>query len=307
MTSPVKFDWNDLKYFLAVARNGSTLAAARALGTSQSTVHRRLKELEAQLGRLLVKRHPTGYRLTELGSGMLRHAERVEDALIAFERHLAASDRAPAGVVRVTCPEGVGYRLMRSAVLKKFNAAFPNLRVEFVITNKILDLAKGEADVAIRGSPPGGDGLFGRKIAELPWAVYAKRSYAKRYGPLVSAADLNRHPVIALDGQLSNHHPNVWLKSVAPHAKISARADSLQTLLLAAKSGVGLATLPVIFGEGERGLARVFEPSPAVVTPFYLMIHEDMRRTPRVRSLFDFFVQELKLIRSILGHTRRTR
>jgi DNA-binding transcriptional LysR family regulator len=301
MTNPGAFDWNDLKYFLAVARNGSTLAAAKALSTSQSTVHRRLKELEARLERPLITRHPTGYRLTELGNAMLRHAERVEDSAISFERHLAASDRAPTGVVRVTCPEGVGYRLMRSAVLKKFNALFPDLRVEFVLTNKLLDLAKGEADIAIRGSPPTGGALFGRKVAELPWAIYAKRSYARRYGPLACVEDINRHPVIAFDGQLSNHHPSLWLKSVAPNAKIAARADSLQTLLLAVKSGAGVAPLPVIIGEKERDLECMLEPSPRVVTPFYLMIHEDMRRTPRVRAFFDFFIRELKLIRPILG------
>jgi DNA-binding transcriptional LysR family regulator len=257
--------------------------------------------LEAQLDRSLIKRRPTGYRLTELGSAMLRHAERVEDSIIAFERHLVASDGAPTGVVRMTCPEGVGYRLMRSKVLKKFNARFPGLRVELVITNKLLDLAKGEADIAIRASPPVVGALFGRKIAELPWAVYAKRSYARRHGRLSGVEDISDHPVIAFDGQLSNHHPNVWLKSVAPRAKIAARADSLQTLLLAVKSGAGLAPLPVIIGESERDLECVLTPSPNVVTPFYLMIHEDMRRTPRVRALFDFFIQELKLIRPILG------
>lgn len=307
MTNLGEFNWNDLKFFLAVARNGSTLAAAKVLGTSQSTVHRRLKELETRLGHLLIERHPTGYRMTELGTAMLCHARHVEDAVISFERHLVASDQTPAGVVRVTCPEGVGYRLMRSQVLKKFNARFPGLRIEFVITNKVLNLAKGEADIAIRGSPPTGGALFGRKIAELPWAVYAKRSYAKRHGRLSGAEDINHHPVIAFDGQLSNHHPGVWLKSVAPNAKIAARADSLQTLLLAVKSGAGLAPLPVIIGESERDLECMLEPSPSVVTPFYLMIHEDMRRTPRVRAFFDFFIQELKLIRPILGDKARTR
>jgi DNA-binding transcriptional LysR family regulator len=148
------FDWNDLKYFLAVARNGSTLAAAKVLGTSQSTVHRRLRELERRVGRSLIKRHPTGYRLTELGNLMVVYAERVEEAVVTFERNLIASDQGLVGIIRVTCPEAFGYRLMRSNVVDKFTTRFPGLRVEFVMSDKLLDLAKGEADIAIRGGRP---------------------------------------------------------------------------------------------------------------------------------------------------------
>ena len=99
------FDWDDLKYFLAVAQHGSTLAAGRALDVDQSTVQRRLVELEKRIGRPLVQRQPTGYRLTEFGEEMLPHAQRIEHAMSAFEQHLKASGRDLVGVIRVTCPE----------------------------------------------------------------------------------------------------------------------------------------------------------------------------------------------------------
>jgi DNA-binding transcriptional LysR family regulator len=99
--------WDDVKYFLAVARYGSTLSAAKALRLSQSTIHRRLVELEHQLGRQLVKRHPTGYELTPLGSEMRAYAEQIEAAVYEFERRLAASASEMAGSVRVTCPESL--------------------------------------------------------------------------------------------------------------------------------------------------------------------------------------------------------
>ena len=165
------FDWNDLKYFLAVARNGSSLAAAKALKTSQSTVHRRLKELERRLGHSLIKRHPTGYRLTELGNAMLVHA-----------RNLAASDQNPTGTVRVTCPEMFGYRLMRSDLLDKLAAQFPGLSVEFVMSDQVLNLSKGEADIAIRLPPFADDALVRRRIVDQPWAIYATHAYAERHG-----------------------------------------------------------------------------------------------------------------------------
>src|SRR5262245_55109584 len=138
------FDWNDLRYFLAVARHGSTIAAGRALKSNQSTVQRRVAALERRLGQRLVKRHPTGYRLTDVGREMLVHAERVEQAVLAFERQLDVAEREVVGVVRVTCPEPLVYRLTQSGLLERFQARHPGLRVEFVMSDKYLDLSKGE-------------------------------------------------------------------------------------------------------------------------------------------------------------------
>jgi DNA-binding transcriptional LysR family regulator len=294
------FDWNDLKYFIAVAHNGSTLAAAKVLGTSQSTVHRRLNELEKRLGRSLIKRHPTGYRLTELGTSMLPHAEHVEGAIGSFERNLAASDQNLTGTVRLTCPEAFGYRLMRSNLLDKFNARFPALRVEFVMSDRFLNLSKGEADIAIRVPPFSEDALVTRKIADQPWAIYASHGYVERRGGISCFEDINNHSVIAFDGSMRNHHAARWLRSVAPKARVAARSDSLPSLLLGVKSGAGLSPLPVIIGDSEHDLTRMLEVIPSVISSFYLVIHEDMKRTPRVRVLFDFFVQEMKAIRPIL-------
>src|SRR6476469_3632776 len=108
------FDWNDLRHFLAVARHGSTIAAAKALNLSQSTVHRRLAELEKRIGRNVVIRNATGYRLTEVGVALQPWAEQVENAVGALERYLATADDAPTGAIRVTCSESIGYRLMQS-------------------------------------------------------------------------------------------------------------------------------------------------------------------------------------------------
>jgi len=106
------FDWNDLKYFLAIARAGSTLAAAKSLRVNQSTVHRRLQELEKQLGFELVRRHPAGYRLTEMGEYMRAHAMRVEAVIADFARAVSAKSNETRGTLKVTCPEALGARLI---------------------------------------------------------------------------------------------------------------------------------------------------------------------------------------------------
>src|SRR6266576_2440273 len=166
------FDWNDLRHFLAVARNGSTIAAAKALGLSQSTVHRRLAELQKRTGRHLFIRHPTGYRLTEAGKLIQPFAEQVEEAVSALERHLTASDDALTGTVRVTCSESIGYRLTRSTLLDAFHARYPGLKLELLMSDRFFDLSKGEADIAIRAGASHDVSLIGRKIADVPWALY---------------------------------------------------------------------------------------------------------------------------------------
>lgn len=130
------FDWNDLKFFVAVAQHRSTSAADRVLGVDQSTVQRRVAELERAVDQPLVKRHPGGYRLTDFGLALLPHAERIGQAALAFERQLAQAERDVAGVIRVTCPEPIAQRLTHSELLARFHALHPALQVQFVLSDR---------------------------------------------------------------------------------------------------------------------------------------------------------------------------
>lgn len=253
------FDWNDLRYFLAVARGGSTLAAARMLGTSQSTVHRRLAELEKHIGCKLVKRSPTGYQLTDVGQRLLEHAERAEEVISTFERHALAAGTGLTGSVRVTCSSTMADRLAKSILIEGFHARYPGLRVEFNITDKYLDLSKGHADIAIRTGEAADENLIGRKIAEVPWAVYATRSYVEHHGRPERTHDLNHHLVVAFDGEIANYAAARWLKSVAPRAKVAARSDNWAAFLTTVKTGVGLAPLPIHHGDRDKELVRLID------------------------------------------------
>ncbi len=295
------FDWNDLRHFLAVARHGSTLAAAKALRVSQSTVHRRMDALERHIGRPLVTRNPTGYKLTELGADLVAYAIRVEEAALAFERRVAGTEQSLAGSVRVTCPEPVGIRLMRSNLLTKFSERFPGLRVEFVMSDKLLDLAKGEADVALRAAEPHDNALFGRKIADVPWAIYASNDYVARHGAVKDTADISHHALVLFDVELRDHFTNRWLQSIMPGTRIAARCNSVAALIAAIKSGAGLGALPIIVGDNDADLVRVLGPLPELTTHFYLLIHEDMKTTPRVRSFFDFLIEEIQDVRAAVS------
>jgi DNA-binding transcriptional LysR family regulator len=294
------FDWDDLRYFLAVARHGSTIAAAKALNLSQSTVHRRLAELEKRIGRNIVIRHATGYRLTEFGKGLRPWAEQVESAITSVERYLVAADQTPTGTVRVTCSESIGYRLMQSPLLETFHSRHTGLRVELIMSDHFLDIAKGEADVAIRAGVPNEETLVGRKIADVPWALYCSRAYLARHGRVERTEDIARHSVIEFDGDIRDHHAAKWLRSVAPTARVVARSNTVPGLLMTVKSGAGLAPLPVPLGMRETDLVSVLGPVPGLYSPIYLLTHPELRHMPRIRAFFDFIIAEIDSVRPVL-------
>jgi DNA-binding transcriptional LysR family regulator len=291
-------EWDDLRHFLAFARAGSMQAAAKALGVNQSTVQRRLAELEERVGQRLVERHLGGYRLTELGGELRPAAEAVESAVAAFERRLAACDKGLTGTIRVTCGTILANRLQRTPLI--FHKRYPGLRVELIISDREFDLPK-EADIAIRGGEPQGDALVGRKIAEAPWAVYASRAYVERHGRPLCPADIERHFVVDC---IAKHPSAEWLRSVAPRATIVSRADNHPGLILAVRSGAGLAALLAFQGDGESELVRVIDRID-LVTPYYLLMHRDMQQTPRIRAFADFVASEIKCFRAMVSAQTR--
>jgi DNA-binding transcriptional LysR family regulator len=294
------FDWNDLKIFLAVAREGSTLAAARSLGVNQSTVQRKLADLEAQLGQRLVERLPSGYRLSELGTAVLPYAEGVAAQAEVFAQVVRDLGRASVGIIRLTCPEPIAFRLTQSGILDRFHAAHPDLKVEFVLSDQYVDLAKGEADVALRSGDTEDSVLVGRKIADSLWAIYASRQYVERHGAPATIAELAHHPLIAFEESMTKHRTVSWFKEVAPDATYVARNTSVLGLIYAAKAGVGVAPLPMSLGDAERDLIRLIGPVPELTRAWRILTHPDQRHTARISAFFDFILKESDALRPIL-------
>lgn len=298
--SPMGFDWDDLKHLLAVARHGSTLAAGRALGVDQSTVQRRLVELERRIGQSLVQRQPTGYRLTEFGQEMLPFAEAVERSVQAFERQLRTLGTETAGVIRMTCPEPIVNRIMQTGLLDRFHARHPALRVQFVMSDKYIDLSQGDADVALRSGDTDDDELVGRKIGDSIWAVYASRTYIERHGQPTSIDDLAKHALVGFDDTLAKHRIALWLRKVAPDAPMAARSSSVLGLIYSVKAGIGIGPLPLPLGDAEPDLVRVLGPVAELSRIWRLLTTRELRRTPRVSAFFEFIVEEIETLRPIL-------
>lgn len=291
------FDWNDLKPLLAVHRHGSTLAAGRALGVNQSTVQRRLLELERRLGQVLVVRQASGYALTAFGLELIPLAEAVETAVLQLQAKAEGRDRAGRTIIRLTCPEPVVSRLM--PLIELFHAQRPDLRAQFVTSDRYLDLLKGDADVAFRSGDTDED-LVGRKVADSIWGVYASPAYVAAHGRPASIADLGAHPIFSLDASLTQHRMLLWLDQVAPTAQVVGRSSSILGLVDAVKAGGGLAALPCVIGDAA-GLEQVLGPIPELGRAWRLLTHPELRRAPRVAAFFDFIDAERDRVAAALG------
>jgi DNA-binding transcriptional LysR family regulator len=300
MHSPTHFQWDDLQYLLAVARHGSTLAAGRALGVDQSTVQRRLSELERCIGQSLVQRRPTGYRLTEFGQEMLPFAESVESAALAFERQIQTLSSETAGVIRLTCPEPIVNRITQTGMLDRFHAKHPALRVQFVMSDKYMDLRQGDADVALRSGDTVDGELVGRKIGDSVWAVYASKAYIEQHGQPERIEDLASHALVGFDDTMAKHRLSQWLREVAPGVELASRSSSVLGLIYSVKAGLGVGALPMPLGDAESDLVRVFGPVTDLTRIWRMLTTPELRRTPRVSAFFDFIVEEIETLRPIL-------
>ncbi len=294
------FDWDDLKFFLAVAEHGSTTAAGRALNIDQSTVQRRLAQLEKRIGQALVERRPAGYRLTAYGQAVLPYAQGVEKQVSSLEQFVQSSARELNGVIRLTCPEPIVARITKSPLLDHLAARHPALHVEFVMSDRYIDLGKGEADVALRSGDTIDNQLVGRKVADSLWAVYGGRDYLARHGTPLRKEDYSQHAWIRFDGSMAGHRAIEWLTQTAPGARIVATSGSVLGMVHSVKANIGLAPLPTALGDAEPDLVRVLDTVPELTRQWRMLTTRQLRRTPRVSAFFAFMVSEIPTLKPIL-------
>jgi DNA-binding transcriptional LysR family regulator len=294
-----KMDWNDLRYFLAIARAGTTAAAARVLGVNQSTVVRRLAALESALGLTLFHKKREGYRLTGEGEALLPEVEAIEARVQTLDRRAAALQGAQTGSLRVTTAEGMALGLVPQFI-NGFRLRHPGIEVTLLIDDRYHDLDAGEADIALRAGPPGNESLVGRRLSDICWAVYASRSYLERAGRPAHPAALNEHKVVGFEGVIEHIKPACWLRSVAPRCDTVTRSGSVLGLLFAAQSGFGLTLLPCHVGDQEPGLVRVIGPLPELTGDFWILTSRRLHRQSKVRAFLDFMSAEMVKYRPLL-------
>ncbi len=288
------FDWNDLRYFLAVAREGSTLAAARKLRTSQTTVARRIAALEAALGMPLFDKRQAGYSLTPGGFDLMTRAEDVEASAIGFADAAAAQSRDISGTVKVTTEEVYSITLL-AGILRELHERHPEIVIELDTNQQVRDLGAGEADISLRSTESANQpsGLVGRQLCTDDWALYCSRDYAARHGAPHSIADLKDHPFIGGGGGNLWIHYQAWLKMLRLESQVAMHHATSGGLLSGVRSGFGIAVLPCIVADADPDLIQCLPPRAQHERILWLFTHERCRHTPRVRAVIDFMYERL--------------
>jgi DNA-binding transcriptional LysR family regulator len=283
-------NWDDLRFVLALAKAGSLTRAAKELKVDHTTVGRRIEAVEADLGVSLFTRTTTGLVPTAEAEQLLPDIKQVEDAVLALQRGAHAQHDSLEGIVRVTSGEtfGICYLAPRLAA---FGRLHPGLTIELVTGSAILDLARREADIAVRFFRSEHESLVVRRVAELAHALYASREYLARR-PLKDAAELRDHPILT-----TTSGPDVveaaWVERITAGARPAFVSNMTLALVEAARAGAGIAVLPRYLGDQEPSLQRLPQPDEPTEA-IWLTVHRDLQRTRRVRMVLDFLGESLR-------------
>ncbi|MCB2107337.1 MAG: LysR family transcriptional regulator [Rhodobacteraceae bacterium] len=286
-------DWSALRDFLAVADTGSFSKAAARLRTSQPTLSRRIAALEEQLKTRLFVRTPRGLLLTDDGETVLEGARRVEQAALAIERTADAAQDKLTGTVRVSLTEGIG-SVWLPQKLAAFHREHPELCVEIQVDNRAVDLVRREADIAVRMFRPKQPDLIAKKVADVAMGLYASKDYIARVGEPVAVRDLKSHSLVAFDEAMLTHDRAVQrLESLFSPDRIVHRSNSFVGQLHATLAGIGLGVHDCFLADAEPSLVRLMPREFNHILEIWLVTHPDVRRSARIRAVFEFLTDSL--------------
>jgi DNA-binding transcriptional LysR family regulator len=280
MQNCIVFTWDDARCFLAVQRTRSLSEAGRRLGINQSTVGRRLRALEEALGAVLFVRTPDGYALAPAGERLVPHAERIEDAALAFEREASGRQTALTGTVRITGPDAFSAQIL-APLIGELQARAPGIDVELLAENRTLSITKREADIAVRTFRPREPALVTRRLCELASMLYASKEYLAAHP---AKGDLGAHTFVSVDD--ATWAEGVWLHRTWPSARVAFKTNSTPTQLAATAAGIGIGILPCYLADAEPRLVRVGQER-VVVRHVWIALHRDLQHAGRIRACAD--------------------
>jgi len=278
-------NWDDLRFFAAVARGGSLLAAARALGVNAATVSRRIDRLEAALGRGLFLRTNSGYLLNADGERILRHAEALESEIYDLG-HSAAEGEALRGSVTVTLTEALADGFL-IPLLPRLHALHPGLTIDLLRDDRSLDLSRREADIALRLARPQQGGLKTRKLGVLTFGLYAGADYLQSRGTPTDPEQLAGHDIIWWIEDYAGLGSLSWWHRAAMQQPVF-RSNAPSCRRAAALAGLGIVLLPHIMVGPGVPLQPILPQAEVPSLEIWLVVHRDLARQPRIRASLDF-------------------
>lgn len=280
-------EWGDVRIFLAIAREGTLGAAARKLGLTQPTMGRRLRALEAAVGQTLFQRTAAGFVLTDEGSAILSHAERMEEEALALGRALAGQERQLEGMLRLSSSDWFGTHML-APVLAEFSLAYPRILVELITESRLLSLSRREADLVFRITPFTEPEVVSRKLMHIEYGLYTRRGTTHP-----RPGDGRGARLVTMDEAFGSMPDVAWAKRMLPNADVVMRSNNRDVQATLCASGAGLAVLPRPLGDTITGIERIDlgENPPGRQT--WLGYHRDLRRLARLRAFLDLVIERL--------------
>lgn len=285
-----RLQWDDVRYFLALARLGSLSAASRSLDVEHSTVARRVEALERALGLRLFDRLPRGWTLTTEGEALVVQAKGLEDQAIAFSR-AALGVASLAGTVRISAPPMTASHFLapRLATLRE---AWPDIDLELIGESRDADLAHGEVDLALRLARPTAAGLAARALGRMGSGLYASPAHAVR--------PPQEWVFLGYDRSLGQVAQHTWLEGIADGRRFVLRSNDLAVLYQACRAGLGIALLPHFLARSDTALVAVPCDNAPPPRSLWLVVHPDVRRSPRVRAVADSLAEIIAAAAAVL-------
>ncbi len=285
-------DWGHLRIFLAVARHGQLLAAARRLNLNHATVARRLDALERSLGTPLFERRPAGCVLTQAGERLLPVAERIEFELLGVAEGLRDEEADVSGTVRIGAPDGLGNYFLASE-LGELTRRHPDLVVELVPLPRTFSLSRREADLAIVLDRPVAGRLVVSRLTDYTLSVYAARAYLDRCGTPASPEELGDHVVVTGVEDLSYASALDYSSALEGEARSRFRCASVMGQIEAVRAGTGIGVLHDFTAASIEGLTRIL-PQIGFRRSYHLLSHPDTHAIKRIAVLRDFVLRRFR-------------
>jgi DNA-binding transcriptional LysR family regulator len=285
--------WDDLRVFLAVARQSRLMAAGRVLGLDPATVGRRITALEEALGAKLFDRSPQGYAMTEAGRNLMTHAQAMENLAAAASEEVGGHSDRLSGTVRIGAPDGVSNYLLIDAC-DRLSRDNPDLQVQVVALPRMFSLSKREADLAITVSPPSAGRLTVRKIADYRLRLYGQRALVAGYGDVETIDDLHDLRGIGYISDMIFDKELDYYALLGREMEPSLTSNSLIVQLRWCLSGCGLCILPDFVAREHPELAVVLPEDIRLMRSFYLVRHQDDARVARINRMADVVVEHMR-------------
>ena len=293
--------WDDLRLVKAIAETRSLPAAATSIGINHSTAFRRLKQIEETLGVALFEKHRSGYTLTAAGEEIAALATRMDEDVAAVTRKLAGRDIAPSGELRVATNDSLLVNLL-TPLFAAFCKNYPEVRLDILIGNQSLNLAKRDADVAIRATDNPPENLTGRRAARIAWALYGRAADFPDGIP-VERSVLKAKNWVSIGEQLGALNVVKWIVANIPAERVAYKVNTVLGLAEAVEAGVGIGHLPCFIGDARPSLMRLSPPEPEFGSDLWLLTHPDLRHSARVRVFMDFLAAQIAKRRSFIEGT----